>query len=95
MVRLKDAAVNGQTLIAGFQFQNGSIKRTYHFPCPIASTLFQFQNGSIKSKTKDTGARVEIKFQFQNGSIKRSRARPVISIEMSFNSKMVRLKGTL
>ncbi len=49
MVRLKAALQSYYPNVFGFQFQYGTIKRTYHRIAHKQHIVFQFQYGTIKS----------------------------------------------
>ena len=52
MVRLKGELEKGPDILAGFQFQYGSIKSRQSAELLCLHTVFQFQYGSIKSPLK-------------------------------------------
>ena len=94
MVRLKvHLGARVVTILGGFQFHNGSIKRMRIHRTTRRYAGFQFHNGSIKSFTQGVTTTMCCVFQFHNGSIK-SRIIDELRIENpGFNSTMVRLKG--
>ena len=61
----------------------------------MLKALFQFQTGSIKSDMAVVHADVAVLFQFQTGSIKSQQKKTHKTSEISFNSKLVRLKVTI
>ena len=80
-------------LMPAFQFQNGAIKSRILRGYKQSYSKFQFQNGAIKSSLSNSRVSVSLVFQFQNGAIKSHFFIGGHDLEMSFNSKMVRLKG--
>ena len=62
-------------IVAQFQFQYGSIKRTLQAGTAVTGTVFQFQYGSIKSTNAIKSGNVVEIFQFQYGSIKRIKSK--------------------
>ena len=76
MVRLKAPKSHKKSyIVAQFQFQYGSIKRTLQAGTAVTGTVFQFQYGSIKSTNAIKSGNVVEIFQFQYGSIKRIKSK--------------------
>ena len=95
MVRLK-ASISDKTVCGfGFQFHNGSIKSYSYRGDNHEFNKFQFHNGSIKSPEYTVYQSPDNVFQFHNGSIKSARLEIVDGWQFSFNSTMVRLKGSI
>ena len=77
-----------------FQFHNGSIKRRCSDRQCQQTSKFQFHNGSIKRQGGFANRITYYLFQFHNGSIKSIPRSDEAYQDRSFNSTMVRLKGT-
>ena len=56
--------------------------------------LFQFQSGAIKSSSVSQAGEEPILFQFQSGAIKSPQTTTYFNEPLSFNSNLVRLRGT-